>query len=394
MAINTLPSCQGASSTFVSYDGAYSTLIDHILVPVELLDIFSSCTVLDDNALNVSSHRPIVCNMRLPLADQTDCRHSSVTFPIKWRKLDNSHIEKYKNTLEESCSTLYGEISKYDNKNMLDKLYDDIVQIINTASDKCLPRSKGYKQFLKPYWNVSLNELHDAMKAKRLIWLQSGRPRGDNYESYKQYKKAKCAFRKYHRICAEQHLNNLNEVIDNAAEIDSAYFWKLVNRRRNPHATSAGKEMKFGETTYRDPEEICIQLGNYYRALYSEASDETFDEEHYTTVKTQVETLKARQFDKRSIPLFNDFEISSEMSKLLKGKACGDDSVCNEHLIHSDSQFRKLVLFMFNSMLKHSYIPAKMNIGTVITIFKCGSKRKDDPGSYRAITLMSSLLKL
>ena len=63
---------------------------------VHIVDIFSSYTVLDDNALNVSSHRPIVCNMRLPLADQTDCRHSSVTFPIKWRKLDNSHIEKYK----------------------------------------------------------------------------------------------------------------------------------------------------------------------------------------------------------------------------------------------------------------------------------------------------------
>ena len=46
--------------------------------------------------------------------------------------------------------------------------------------------------------------------------------------------------------------------------------------------------MIFGETTYRDPEEICIQLGNYYRALYSEASDETFDEEHYTTVKHKL----------------------------------------------------------------------------------------------------------
>ena len=121
-------------------------------------------------------------------------------------------------------------------------------------------------------------------------------------------------------------------------------------------------------------------------------SDETFDEEHYTTVKIQV--LKARQLNIRSIPLFNDFEISSVISKLLKGKACGDDSVCNEHLIHSDSQFRKLVLFMFNSMLKHSYISAKMKIGTVITIFKGGSKRKDDPGSYRAITITSSLLKL
>ena len=72
--------------------------------------------------------------------------------------------------------------------------------------------------------------------------------------------------------------------------------------------------MKFGETTYRDPEEICIQFGNYYSALYSEASEENFDGEHYISVKIQVETLKARQLDKRSIPLFSDIEISSEIS--------------------------------------------------------------------------------
>ena len=157
---------------------------------------------------------------------------------------------------------------------------------------------------------------------------------------------------------------------------------------------SVDSEMKFGETTYRDPEEICIQLGHYYSALYSEASGANFDEEHYTSVKTQVETLKARHLDKRSIPLFSEFELSSEIPKLLKQKACGDDSISNEHLIHGGSKLRKLILILFNSMLKHSYITAKMKILIVITIFKGNLKRKDDSSSYRAITLMSSLLKL
>ena len=35
-----------------------------------------------------------------------------------------------------------------------------------------------------------------------------------------------------------------------------------------------------------------------------------------------------------------------------------------------------------------------MKIGIIITLYKGGKKRKDDPNSYRAITLTSSILKL
>ena len=35
-----------------------------------------------------------------------------------------------------------------------------------------------------------------------------------------------------------------------------------------------------------------------------------------------------------------------------------------------------------------------MEVGVIITVFKGGNKRKDDPNSYRAITLTSALFKL
>ena len=41
-----------------------------------------------------------------------------------------------------------------------------------------------------------------------------------------------------------------------------------------------------------------------------------------------------------------------------------------------------------------SYVPAEMKKGVIITLYKGGNKRKDDPDSYRAITLSSVLLKL
>ena len=156
VATNTLPCCQGASSTFVSFNGVYGSIIDHILIPVELLDILSSCTILDDNALNVSSHRPIVCNIQFPLAERTDSRHCTETLPLKWRNLKDSHVAKYKDCEEELCANMLDGRASYDDKDSIDKLHGDIVYVINTASDRSLPRSQGFKHFLKPYWNDTL----------------------------------------------------------------------------------------------------------------------------------------------------------------------------------------------------------------------------------------------
>ena len=62
--------------------------------------------------------------------------------------------------------------------------------------------------------------------------------------------------------------------------------------------------------------------------------------------------------------------------------------------MHSGHIFRQLLVTMYNSMLLKSYIPESMKNGIIITLYKGGGKRKDDPNSYRAITLTSSVLKL
>ena len=70
------------------------------------------------------------------------------------------------------------------------------------------------------------------------------------------------------------------------------------------------------------------------------------------------------------------------------------DCVDNEHIIYSGNIFRHVLLTLYNSMFLRSYIPNDMKTGIIITLFKGGNKRKDDPDSYRAITLTSCVLKL
>ena len=96
---NTLDLCTGTPSTFVFYCGQYISMIDHILVQNEKVDLVSVCQTLDDDALNVSTHRPIVMHLNLPHAEQflsdVPCRRR-----VKWCKVNQEEIIKYRERLD------------------------------------------------------------------------------------------------------------------------------------------------------------------------------------------------------------------------------------------------------------------------------------------------------
>ena len=60
-SVNTQPLTSGGSASFVSYGGLYESLIDHILLPTQRLDTVAYCTIQDDDVLNVSRHRSVIC---------------------------------------------------------------------------------------------------------------------------------------------------------------------------------------------------------------------------------------------------------------------------------------------------------------------------------------------
>ena len=198
----------------------------------------------------------------------------------------------------------------------------------------------------------------------------------------------------YHRHCSEKYLKSLNEEIDNAAGLDSRYFWKLVNTRRKNSTSNVGAELKFNGQVFRDSQTICDQWGRYLSELYSYSENENFDSTHFNYVTERVDELKQQTIDENDIVPVTLHELDNAISQLSKGKACGNDEIDNEHICFSGSTVRKLLVTLYNSMLLKSYIPESMKVGIIIPLYKGGSKRKDDPGSYMAITLTSCVLKL
>ena len=270
----------------------------------------------------------------------------------------------------------------------------DTFCMMKSASDDHLPSSKKFNKHLKPYWDQSLKDLHKVMREKRKMWISDGRPRGISFSSYRQYKESKRIFRQYHRHCSEKYLKSLNEEIDNAAGLDSRYFWKLVNTRRKNSTSNVGAELRFNGQIFRDSQKICDQWGHYFNNLYSQSENENFDSTNFNYVTERVAELKHQTITSADTVPVTLQELDDTVCQLSKGKASGDDEIDNEHIHFSGSNFRRLLVTLYNAMLLKSYIPTSMKVGIIIPLYKGGTKRKDDPDSYRAITVTSCILKL
>ena len=182
VSINTLLIASGAQASFVSYGDLYESLIDHIIIPSQRIDTVSYCKIQDDDVLNVSRHRPVICSLNVT---QSNLIFDDTPSHIAWQKLDRSVLQLYESELNNLL--LEQPFGLYDNVySCIDSRYNAIVDCIKTVSDSTLPRTK-FRSYLKPYWNSSLKDLHAAMRDKRRKWIAEGRPRGCMFSSFKKY---------------------------------------------------------------------------------------------------------------------------------------------------------------------------------------------------------------
>ena len=224
--------------------------------------MIQSCESLDDNVLNVSRHRPILCMIKVALNGLIN-EILSLNSHIKWKRVSSEECKEYGFRLNDALRDMdYSDIPNVNDR--INFRYENLTRAIVTVSDQVLPKSK-FRSHLKPYWDRSLKDLHATMRQARRRWISEGRPRGNNHESYHNYKRAKSLFRSHHQKCAEKYLSDLNAEIDQIAEVGSAYFWKKVNGRRKLSTMCAGNELDFNGRILRDPEEISEAWGSFFR---------------------------------------------------------------------------------------------------------------------------------
>lgn len=394
--VNTMNFCSGADATFVTYDGMFRSMIDHILVGCEQVDMVTFCSIVDDeNALTVSRHRPIVCQLRLPYRA---CLPSTSDYVPRtnWKKAQPENIYNYQQQIHDTTEVLTCNMSTSQE---LDTTYVNIVTQLKQCSDICIPKS-SFKHFLKPYWNQELGQLHRVQSELRINWVQQGRPRDRNNAHYIKYKEAKRKFRNQHRQCVNLYMQQLDEDIDRAAELNNDDFWKLYNHRRNRSCVAAGAEMNFDGTVIRDAKRIANSWGHYFETLYSPTSVSNYmDTQHKEAIDSEMQNLDQCMrncvYDSTSARPFTGGEVSAAIRKQgKKGKASGCDGIVYEHLVYGGPVLYDELAHFYTNILYLGHVPTEMKKGIIVTLHKGGNKRKDDPNNYRAITLSSVLLKI
>lgn len=395
VSVNTLDICTGARSSFVSYDNTCESLIDHILFPLEKVHYVYSCEICNDDALNVSRHRPVFCRVRIP-AQYEESPNICSENNLNWKKVDVDCANSYKENLLLNDTLNALAQSDLNSKTEIDKAYTDFVQEVKAVAKQHFPVKK-YRHYLKPYWTDELSILHREMKRLRQIWIRNGRPRNTEHDSYKAYKAAKRNFRRKHRQCSENFMKSKIDEIDQLAEIDSQLFWRHVNSRRKKTLTCPGSDMIFDGKRVCGSREITDGWADYFKALYTPSEYSEFDSEFKDTVMNFTKEINNGFLDpasRNNTVSISPEEVCSAVSMAHKGKACGEDGIYYEHIIYGGEFLYEILSKFFTAIVLFSYVPVEMKKGVIITLFKGGNKRKDDPDNYRAITLSSVVLKL
>ena len=200
------------------------TLIDHVLVEEVIVQNIQNVKILPETEVITSDHLPILASFKLQTGVD---KKSEPKSNVAWHKCSEHQLNEY-------CLILEHELSLHLQNGDIhtpEYINQTVVNAIRKA-EQSLPKSK-YNPNTKPYWTEEIKLAHSDSRRLRRIWIYDGRPRGNEFNTYKNYKTAKSKFRKLQRIAANNYLKQSIDELERASETDYRLFWKLLRKRKN-----------------------------------------------------------------------------------------------------------------------------------------------------------------
>ena len=210
------------------------------------------------------------------------------------------------------------------------------------------------------------------MRLVRRQWCNAGRPRQCLKVSYRQYKAAKCDFKRLHRKVVSEYLKSLNDDIDRSAEINSCRFWKLVNARRKGNRSNIGAGIKFDNEVIRDRDQLTDTWCNYFNRLYI-CHPQTQGSISLGMTLCVSKCVHLYMIFTTVLPLI----VKQAIEESPRGKA---DKIQYEHLIFAKDVLSPILANVFTCMMRTGYVPDKLKRGVIVTLHKGGgTNEKTNP---------------
>lgn len=316
-----------------------------------------------------SDHRPILLTLDL---NAPSPQHST-TPRWNYKKAD---WDKFAILADKYTSSIVSKSKK------VNKSSDQFVKAVLKAAQEAIPR--GARKDYKPYWNDTLQELHDEVsKARDAVEIN---PTIENNVILKA-KTAKLKKETTASIRKSWHEKTSNLKLDR----DGSKLWSLV---RNLNS----EDDRFTPITLEENGQMLTEqeTRNALLKQFQSVSNKDIDKPRNADVREETEKLKQwaeePEEDIMSRPILKE-ELEQAMQEMVTKKAPGPDMITSDMLLHLGQKAKKKLLQIYNASWKYSIVPQAWRKAILVPIHKKG-KPKHQAGSYRPISLTSCICKL
>jgi hypothetical protein len=214
-------------------------------------------------------------------------------------------------------------------------------------------------------------------------------------ESYVNYKKTKCEFRRQKRKAEREWEREKYFELKMACELDIAQFYKTVRKQRK--RTVINSNIQYNNKTVNSEHDACDIWAEYYGDLLSPFTKPEFDGEFEADTNNTINAITQTPLSEPD-PILDNAITVSEVNSVVKNfkmkKAPGPDLITNEHIRYAGNALQRHLCHLFNLIIQTCYLPTSMRKGMIIPLYKGKNKDKCNPANYRGITLTSTIGKV
>ncbi|CAG2241415.1 DNCL2 [Mytilus edulis] len=265
--------------------------------------------------------------------------------------------------------------------------------ITQTADSLQPPKSRKRVKNIR-CWTPIMTEILNRSKYHYWMWRQEGT--SDKLSiHYRQMRVLKEKLRAEKRKIESAKRQSKFTDIMSLSDRNDKNFYTLINNQRNLRSSVVTSILKYDNKIINTEEEILDTWASYYEKLATPVDNPDFDDTYKLIVEQDISALTDTYTNNRdTLAPVSEKEVVQIINSLKNGKAPDASRVTCEHLKFGGKTLSYVLTSIITFSFSNHIIPTVFKNGLACPVFKKKGKPKEDPGSYRKITITNPVGKL
>ena len=367
------------SFTYVSDSHQMVSCIDHVIMSSTADWACVDMRVIYD--LIISDHRPISFSINLGSLPHIEDFKASPSAKIYWDRLSNAEISTYTETVGGLLDHVLIPIDALlckgcdhtSHRSELSAYYEAINQAMISAG-KPFEQKTSPNYSIVAGWNDLVLDAHRVARADFLHWRNKGSPRqGPAFEAMRC---SRARFKYALRACRVNAAQlEADAIAVSLLGKDFRKFWKLVQKKSG---SSTATPLSI------DGHSGTVGIGQFWKGHFENLLNSVDRPDHSAQLADKLAFLGEELIS------WSCVDLSKYRQQLKVGKAMGMDGVSPEHLKYASNKVDVHLSLVFNSFIRHSFLPSVFMPVKITPIVKSATGDISSSKNYRPVAIATA----